>query len=240
MLKVIILAAGVGRRLKEHFDNPKCLLRIGGETLIERYLNVLTKNGIREVVIVVGYKKEEIIRFVQEKNFKIKIKFIENPDFKKGSILSLWKAKDELKGDILLMDADVYFEEGVLKKIIKSEKNNLLIIDTLSKGEGEEVLVGIKNNLVIDMARSLKENFDIVGEWVGFLKINDTGAKYLKEIVCQKIKDEEFDIGYEDVLPELLKKIPFNYELVDGLNWVEIDFPDDIKYAEHLDKLRER
>ncbi|MEW6619504.1 MAG: hypothetical protein AB1422_09280, partial [bacterium] len=68
-------------------------------------------------------------------------------------------------------------------------------------------------------------------------KIDDAGANCLKEIVEQRINNKEFEIGYEDVLPVLFKKIPFNYELVDGLQWVEIDFPEDIKQAEHLDKL---
>lgn len=237
LLKAIILAAGVGKRLKGYFDGPKCLLKIGEKRLIERYLKSLAIYGIKEVVIVVGYKKDEIIGFVHRNDFQLKIKFIENPDFKKGSIISLWKAKDELKENILLMDADVYCEEDVFKKIIQSKKNNLLIIDTTSKGVEEEVVAGIKNERIIDMSRALKGDFDILGEWVGFLKIDDAGANCLKEIVEQRINNKEFEIGYEDVLPVLFKKIPFNYELVDGLQWVEIDFPEDIKQAEHLDKL---
>lgn len=238
LLKVIILAAGFGRRLKELFEHPKCLLKIGKQTLIERYLKALTKNGIREIIIVVGYKQEEIISFVKELSLPLKIKFIENLDFKKGSILSLWKAKEELKGNVLLMDADVYFEEEVLKRLINSKKNNLLLIDATSKGEGEEVLVGIKDNFVIDLARDLgKKNFDLIGEWIGFLKIDDKGSKCLKKIVEQKIKDEKFDLGYEDVLPEILKELQVNYELVNGLKWVEIDFPEDVKQADYLNKL---
>ena len=230
-MKAIILAAGVGKRLRSVIDSPKCLLELNGKTLIQRYLEALQGVNIKDVVIVVGYKKEKVIDAVGKISFSGRVNFIENPEYESGSILSLWKARDELNEEIVLMDGDVYFEQEVLKKLVESSFKNCLIIDTTSRSEGEEVMVGIKNNRVEAMGRALNGNFDVIGEWVGFMKISKTATVYLKPILEEEIALQKYEKGYEDVLPELFKQVDFNYELVDGLFWVEIDFPEDLENA---------
>ena len=230
-MKAIILAAGIGKRLRSVIDSPKCLLEINGKTLILRYLEVLQGVNIKEVVIVVGYKKEKVIDAVGKISFSGRVNFIENPEYERGSILSLWKARDELNEEIVLMDGDVYFEQEVLKKLVESSFKNCLIIDTTSENRGEEVMAGVRNGKIIALERGLKGDFDIIGEWVGFLKISKNAAVYLKRILKAGIELQEYEKGYEDVLPELFKQVDFNFELVDGLSWVEIDFPEDVKKA---------
>ncbi len=230
-MKAIILAAGVGKRLREHTEEPKCLLAINGKTLIRRYLEGLQEVGIKEVVIVVGYKKEKVIDAVGKISFSGRVNFIENPEYERGSILSLRKARDELNEEIVLMDGDVYFEQEVLKKLVESSFKNCLIIDTTSENRGEEVMAGVRNGKIIALERGLKRDFDRIGEWVGFLKISKNATVYLKRILKTGIELQEYEKGYEDVLPELFKQVGFNFELVDGLSWVEIDFPEDVKKA---------
>jgi len=232
-MKAIILAAGVGKRLRSVIDSPKCLLEINGKTLIQRYLEVLQGVNIKDVVIVVGYKKEKVIDAVGKISFSGRVNFIENPEYERGSILSLWKARDELNEEIILMDGDVYFEQEVLKKLVDSSFKNCLIIDTTSENRGEEVMAGVRNGKIIALERGLKGSFDVVGEWVGFMKISKNATVYLKRILKAKIELQEYEKGYEDVLPELFKQVDFNYELVDGLSWVEIDFPKDVLYVKN-------
>lgn len=235
-MKAIILAAGIGKRLRSVIDSPKCLLEINGKTLIQRYLEVLQGVNIKDVVIVVGYKKEKVIDAVGKISFSGRVNFIENPEYEKGSILSLWKARDELNEEIVLMDGDVYFEQEVLKKLVESSFKNCLIIDTTSENRGEEVMAGVRNGKIIALERGLKGDFDIIGEWVGFLKISKNATVYLKRILKAGIELQEYEKGYEDVLPELFKQVDFNYELVDGLSWVEIDFKEDVEKAVMLEE----
>jgi choline kinase len=230
-MKAIILAAGVGKRLRSVIDSPKCLIEINGKTLIQRYLEVLQGVNIKEIVIVVGYKKEKVKDAVDKISFSGRVNFIENPEYKRGSILSLWKARGELNENVVLMDGDVYFEQEVFGRLVNSKFKNCLIIDTTSKNEGEEVMVGIKNNRIEAIGRGLNDNFDVIGEWVGFMKISKNATAHLKQILKAGIELQEYEKGYEDVLPELFKQVDFNFELVDGLNWVEIDFPEDVKKA---------
>ena len=169
-MKAIILAAGIGKRLRDTTEEPKCLLKINGLTLLERYLGALGKAGILNIVIVVGYRKERIIEFVANLNFPGDIQFFENPDFHKGSILSLYRAVGELSGDVLLMDGDVYFDPDILAGLVNSEQANLVAVDTTSSSTGEEMMVGIKNGQILDIKRKLVGNFDTSGEAVGFYR----------------------------------------------------------------------
>ena len=235
-MKAVILIAGVGKRLKRVTEAPKCLLKINRVALLERYLSALEKVNILNVVLVVGYKKEMIIEFAKGLNFQGSLKFIENPDFTRGSILSLYQARDELNESILLMDGDVYFEIGVLDKLIQANQGNLVAIDSTSSSSGEEMMVGIKNGRILDMKRNLAGDYDMVGEAVGFYKFSKEAGEDLKKILEEQIKLGKHDLGYEDILPILFQSIYFEPVIVDGLKWVEIDFEEDIRRAENLAK----
>lgn len=230
-MKAIILAAGIGKRIKNYTEEPKCLIQIKEKPLLKRYIEALSEEGIGNVIIVLGYKKERILKFLDSINFNGKT--IYNKDFRKGSILSLKACKDELNDDIILMDADVFFEKAVLKKLLYSSKKNLFLIDTTSKNNGEEYMIGIKKGRVIKMGRLLEGEFDCLGEWVGFLKVNKDFAIELKALLENGLSE---NIGYEEAISFLLNRIPFEYELVDGLKWVEIDFIEDARKAEFLAK----
>jgi len=233
-MKAIILAAGVGKRLKGTTEEPKCLLKINGLTLMERYLGALEKAGILDVVIVVGYGKEKIIEHVQNLNFPCGIKFIENPDFHKGSILSLYRAIGELSGDVLLMDGDVYFEPEILNRLVNGEQGNLLAVDTTSNSTGEEMMVGIKGGQILDIKRKLLGDFDVTGEAVGFYRFDARASTELREILEEHVEAGEHNLGYEDILPFLFQKLNFSPVVIDSLRWVEIDFKEDISRAESL------
>jgi choline kinase len=233
-IKAIILIAGVGKRLSDAKGDPKCLTKIDGIVLLERYFKALEKADIRDIVLVVGYKQEKIIEFTRQRDFKQNIKFIENPDFTRGSILSLNKAREELNNNVLLMDGDVYFEDDMLKALLSVKQENALAIDTTSRSTGEEMMVGVKNGRVMDMRRQLTGEYDTIGESVGFFRLNKQACKELKDIMTEKIKLDKYDLGYEDILPILFQKIYFKPIIIDGLKWVEIDFPEDIVRAEKL------
>jgi len=230
-MKAIILAAGMGRRIRDYTEIPKCLIKIGKKPLLQRYIEALSSEGIEDIVIVLGYKESMVRELLKKIHFKGKI--IYNPYFTKGSILSLISAKDELNNPLILMDGDVFFEKSVLERLTRSLKNNIFLIDTTSKGEGEEYMIGIKEERVVKMGRGLNKEFDCVGEWVGFLKMERDSSIILKSLLSGNFKE---DMGYEEAISLLLDKISFGYELVDGLKWVEIDFIEDVRRAESFVK----
>ena len=227
-MKAVILAAGISGRLGYNF--PKCLLEIGGKALLGRYLESLEKVDILDVTMVVGYKKEMIVDYVERSDFPGSIKVISNSAFTAGSILSLYEARKELNGGVLLMDSDVYFEEELLRTFIREGGENAVALDISSCGAGEEMMVEVEDGRVLDWGRNLTG----VGEAVGFYKFNDQTCWVLKKLLEEYVDQE--GLGYEDIFPELFKKVFFVPVDVSGLRWVEIDFEEDVKRAERLDR----
>src|SRR5690348_3469159 len=115
-MRAIILAAGAARRLAPLTDRTnKCLLRVGGRSLLDRMLDALAAAGIEAATIVVGHCQDQVRAEAGARRGGMAIRFLENPDYRKGSILSLWAARELLaEGDCLVMDADVLFPPGVL------------------------------------------------------------------------------------------------------------------------------
>lgn len=233
-MKAIILAAGIGKRLRKKTTLPKCLIKIGDSSLLARSVRFLSTYGVREIAIVAGYKKNKIIAETKKFTFLSRIKIINNPRFRKGSILSLWAARDYLRGEVFIMDADLYFDSGLIKKIIASWKKNFFLIDKRVKNDAEAVMVGFKGRRAVALSRGLKGDYELLGEWAGFLKLSPASAKRLRMILKRKILNREYQLGYEFVMPELFKSTAISYELTDGLPWVEIDFPEDIRKAQSL------
>lgn len=211
---------------------PKCLIRINRQTLIGRIISLLNGSGIKDITVVVGYQAEEVVSALEK--CRLKARIIENRDFGRGSILSLWAARDKLKGDLLLVDADLYFEKKVIQLIIRSRKKDFFLIDTASGKDEEAVRVGFRNNRAVKLARGLKGNYPVIGEWAGFLRLSGSAAIELKELLSKLIDAGERKLGYEFIIPGLFKKAAISYELTSGLKWTELDYPKDIKKAKRL------
>lgn len=231
-MRAIILAAGVGRRLERFTHDPKCLVKIGAEPLIVRSVRLLNECGIKNITVVTGYKAGKVKKVIR--SYGLKVKTRNNPDFKRGSILSLWQGMCGVKGGLIIMDADLYFEKGVMQKMADSKKKDFFLIDTTSGKDSEAVNVGFRLSRAVALARGLKGKYAICGEWAGILKISERCAAALKDICRNKVSSGETDTGYEFIIPELFKNHRISYELIDGMKWVEIDFPKDVKRARGL------
>jgi choline kinase len=233
-MKAIVLAAGVGNRLRSVTGVPKCLIEIDDTTLLERYLGALETLGVCDVVIVVGYHQEMVGRLVSSFDFHGSLTLILNPRFIRGSVLSLDCASEHLSGDVLLMDGDVYFEDELLRRVVDTPESNTVAIDTTSSSTGEEMMVGASAGRIVDMRRDLSGEYELVGEAVGFYRLGPESCEELRGIVSARVSAGDIDIGYEEVLPQLFALVPFSPVVIDGLRWVEIDFPEDIQRAGDL------
>jgi histidinol-phosphate/aromatic aminotransferase/cobyric acid decarboxylase-like protein/choline kinase len=130
-MQAIILAAGMGSRLGKYTaDNTKCMLSINGHTLIERALDALDAAGITHCVIVVGYRKENLMNFVGGRYKNIKITYVANDVYNKtNNIYSLYLAREYLtKDDTLLLESDLIFEGSVIKELLDSPEPTLAVV----------------------------------------------------------------------------------------------------------------
>lgn len=241
-MHAIILAAGRGQRLRSSIPNarPKCLIEIAGKSLLSRQLEVLLDNGIKEIYLVLGFEAEQVIRYLANVDLKPRVNFLHNPDYERGSVLSLLTAREVLEAgsDVLVLDADVLFHPQILHCLCRSRHPNCFLLDRNFIPGEEPVKIAVRNKLMVEFRKALPPDlvFEVLGESVGFFRFDGTTAKQLSEICAQFAREAKGDLPHEEAIRQLLLGQPdrFGYEDVSGLPWIEIDFPEDVIRAERI------
>lgn len=232
-MKAVILAAGVGKRLwpvTQH--RPKCLIEIGGRTLLHRYLQSLAEAGVQRADVVVGYKQEMIRAAVASNDCGVRVNFLVNEQFHRGSISSLWVARTALDDDVIIMDADVLFHQEILRRLVRSPYPNALLMDESVKQTGEECMVVVEGGRVVALTKKMPLHYDYAGEGVGFLKVRQTDTPHVVASLRTYVDREAWQMEYEDALLEFFREVKVGHEKIGGLPWTEIDFPEDVEKAE--------
>ena len=232
-MKAIILAAGVGKRLWDITQHrPKCLIEIGGRSLLHRYLAALAGLGVRRATIVVGYRQEMIRDAVAGDACGVKVDFLVNDQFHRGSISSLWIARTALDDDAIVMDADVLFHREILRRLVESRYENALLMDETVKQTGEECMVVVAGGRVVALSKKMPEQYDYAGEGVGFLRVRHADTPHLVASLQSHVDQGSWNMEYEDALLQFFQTVKVGHEKIGGLPWTEIDFVEDVKKAE--------
>jgi L-glutamine-phosphate cytidylyltransferase len=229
-MRAILLAAGSGRRLQR--PSPKCLVQIGGMTLLTRALRALAAVGVHEAGVVVGYRDDLIDAELRNHPPALPVVCFKNEAFLRGSVRSLWVAREALQGPMLIMDADVLFPVHLLQRLLTSPHVNCVLADPRSSFTGEEMMLTRIDDRVWDITRGVLEPAHIIGEGIGFYKLEHVAAQSLRVLLDDWMTNGRDGEEYEEVFRVLFKSAVFGYELVGDLPWTEIDFPEDIDQAE--------
>ena len=208
----VLLIAGVGRRLAG--DDPKVLLEVGGRTLLDRHLENLKALGI-PVLAVTGWQAERIPVARQ----------VVNPEYRRGSLLSLKAGLAAIDEDAILMDGDVLYDPSILADVARLKRG--FAIDPRTDPGDEEMMVGVRDGKVRAIRRGKLPGFEVVGEGVGFFKIDRASLPALRKAV----EASDPDSDYEKALDRFVGEHGADYVLVAGRPWTEIDFAKDLERA---------
>lgn len=229
--KAIILAAGRGSRLRGVLKGkPKPLLKIGDTTLVENLINNLKILNINKIIVVVGYKSQQI-----RNKLKNKVKFIYYPHYKSTNNLhTLLYVRKELNEPLLCLFSDVLFSKKILSNLIKRKENFVLAIDKKSKLSGT-MRVKTNGNKILGIGNHLKvSNSD--GNFIGFAKFSKKGCHILRKTLI-KFKNSNLNYYYTEIFNYLaLKKINVNIMNISKFNWKEIDTKKDLFQAKKIYK----
>lgn len=227
-MKAIILAAGKGTRLDGAAVKPKCLVEIGGMTLLQRQIDSLRDANIKRIVVVVGFGAGRI-----REECGSDITFVENIHFAEtSSLYSLWLAREHLTDGFVVLNSDVLFHPQLLENLLESSSDDaLLLSDTDATPLGdEEMKVKLKEDLVVDISKDM-DPVEADGENVGIVKFSAPGAQalvgYMEELIASG--------AVKDWAPRAFREFALNHPLhalsTGGLPWIEIDFPEDYQRA---------
>ena len=240
-MQALILAAGTGSRLGKHTkENTKCMLEINNKRLIDYVLEMLHNVGIKKLIMVVGYKKENLIKHVGSSYKNVKIEYIENSIYyKTNNIYSLYLAKDKLaEDDTILIESDLMFEERILRRLLEDKRDSLAVVDKYQAWmDGTSAVLDETDNILDFFPKNLFrfQDVDRYYKTVNIYKFSKTFSKKIYipflEAYSKAMGDNEY---YESVLRVLsiLGDNQLKALRLSGEKWYEIDDVQDKANAE--------
>ncbi len=233
-MKAVILAAGVGSRLRPLTDNvPKCMIEVNGIKIIDRQIKNLVLNGIMDIVIITGYQSRILESYVKQKYSSVKC--IENARYSEtNNMYSLFLAYDYLKDDdFMILNADVYFDSGIIGGMINHPFSNSIACDTN---------VYIEESMKVTMSESIQHiskqisKSEYYAVSIDIYKISSESAKSLFKVMTEFICEQKNENLWTEVaLDKIFKIEKFMPYLIKG-RWLEIDNHADLEQAQILFK----
>lgn len=242
-MQAVILAAGMGKRLKELTSSAtKCMVKVNGVSIIERMLGLLDKKALQKIVLVVGYEGQKLIEYVETLGIQTPIEYVQNPIYDKtNNIYSLYLAKEYLlRDDTLLLESDLIFEEKVLDRILEDPYPSLALVDKFESWmDGTVVVLDEENNIKQFLSKKEFQFEDIPNYYktVNIYKFSQafSFSHYVPflEAYCKALGYNEY---YEQVLKviALLDKPEIKAVKLCGEDWYEIDDIQDLSIAESI------
>lgn len=224
-MRAIILAAGLGSRIKKlNPYKPKCLIEIGGTSILERLVNQFLEHGIKKIIIITGYKSI----LIKKKFSKIaNINFY--PRYKKtNNFYTLYHFRHLLNQDTIISFADIILDNKIIKKLVKSNHGITATVDT-SAIKRNTMRVVVKKNLLSYIGNSQDSMAN--GNFIGILKIKKPKIKIFKSSMSKILKFNKKNY-YTETLNDLIsKKIIVHILNIKKYYWTEIDKASDFKKA---------
>lgn len=232
-MRGVILAAGKGSRLNGTAgESPKCLVKAGGVTLVERQIAALRRAGIDDITVVVGCQSERVRRTCGHR-----VTYVENTRYAQtNSMYSLWMARPLLYEGFVVLNCDVVFHPVLLGDLLSARHDNALLLayreaDQPEYGE-EEMKVKVRCGRVVDMSKAM-DPAEADGENLGIVKFGPQGAAALVGIMDRLIAEGGLREWAPRAFAEFARTGPLHVIGTRGLPWIEIDFPDDYQRAIH-------
>jgi choline kinase len=236
-MRAIILAAGRGMRLQQSHEQqfPKCLLKFGGRSLLERHLRLLRAAGITEVVLALGYRHQLVEAELDRLWWQPRPEIVLNEGFELGSVLTVHTVAEAMTrgGDVLLMDADVLYHEQIMHALVAGPAPaNRLLLDREFESGDEPVKLCLQAGVPVELRKVLPAalSYDTIGESVGFFRLSAAAARRLAELVAGYVSSGRSQLPHEEAVRDLLleRSAAFDIADVSAWPWIEIDFPEDV------------
>ncbi len=232
-IKVIILAAGEGRRLRPYtLDRPKCLVEVGGRSLIDRQLDVLHSRGLDRIIVIGGYRADKLCR--PDFELRLNTRYAET-----NMVWTLFSAEDELNGDVIVAYGDIVYSGAILDKLLASRADIAVAVDKDWErywrarsddplSDAESLKLG-EDGRILELGQRPESIEEIQGQYMGLMKFSAKGLACLKEVFHvaksnQNLRGKHPEQAYMTDLIQLVIDCEFRVDavLVHG-GWVEID-----------------
>jgi len=233
-MKAIILNSGIGKRMRPFTnDNPKCLAKLNGKTILEHEIENLIYCGINEMIITTGPFEDKIKEVMEKKFPDVKVTYVKNTKYKSTNyIYSMWLIKDMIDDDIILLHGDMVFDKVLLSTLIKSKCLNCALVNNKIKPPEKDFKANVVNGYI------KKIGVNVFGKNCFFLapiyKFSKSDfMKWLKEI-GKFIDRNNIKVYAEDAFNEISDKVLLKAVYYDNKLCMEVDNFDDLNKAKQF------
>lgn len=206
----VILAAGIASRLRPLTDNtPKCLLKLGEKTILQRTVDNLVSNGITSLIVVTGYLREQIEAFFTDMYPELPVTFVHNAVYDStNNIYSLWLTRDVVRGDdMLLLDSDILFDSRIVKALLDFAQADCLALNRDIEVGEEEIKVRLDDEQRVHEISKIVPIPDAAGESIGIERFSPAFVDHLFTVLERMIEREKrVDIFYEAAFEEVIRE----------------------------------
>lgn len=242
-MQAIILAAGMGKRLKDLTqNNTKCMVKVNGVTLIDRMLHQIDKQHLSRVVIVVGYEGQKLIDYIGTLDIQTPIVYVDNPIYDKtNNIYSLALAKEYLrKEDTLLFESDLIFEDSVIEALLEDPRDTLALVDKYESWmDGTCVKLG-GDDSIESFVPGKKFKFNEINDYYKTVNIYKFSKHFSETHYVPFLEAYQEALGVNEYYEQVLRVITMlddpeiKAKRLNGQLWYEIDDIQDLDIAESM------
>ena len=242
-MQAIILAAGMGKRLKElTHNNTKCMVKVNGVTMIDRMLHQIEKHHLSRIVIVVGYEGQKLIDYIATLNINTPIIYVNNPVYDKtNNIYSLALAKEYLKqDDTLLFESDLIFEDSVIDLMVNDPRDTLALVDKYESWMDGTCVKLSPNDDIEEFVPGKKFRFSEINQYYKTVNIYKFSKHFSETHYVPFLDAYQTALGKNEYYEQVLRVITMlddpeiKAKRLNGELWYEIDDIQDLDIAESM------
>jgi choline kinase len=236
-MRAIILAAGQGSRLLPlTADRPKCLIDFSGRSLLDWQLEMLGRNGIDDVLVVTGFREDQIEAALARRGRSPRVTTLFNPFYKVADNLgTLWMARDWLQGDCLTLNGDTLVSEALVARALSAGLQGIAVtVDRKDAYDADDMkVVRADDGRLLAIGKRLDEGVN--AESIGLIVYRGDGAaRFRGEIERVMRTAEGTNVWYLRVVHQLAQRERVETLDISGEAWGEVDFPEDLDRARAL------
>ncbi|TVR17281.1 MAG: phosphocholine cytidylyltransferase family protein [Balneolaceae bacterium] len=233
----VVLAAGMGNRLKP-FTNyaPKCMVEVLGKPLMAHLIDSLEQNNFKKLVLVTGYKSDQIEQFIESYETTLDCEVIYNDVYNStNNIYSLWLAKPRITSSFILIESDIILDPAILSEFKFADKIALDIFNP-EIHDGTTATVDVNNSLEKLYIKQAPPNGKTIYKTVNIYSFSGRTWNLLVNEIEKYIEKDKVNGFYEVAIQNLVEQKRVSLEMVDfsGVWWDEIDTPKDLERVNHI------
>jgi choline kinase len=236
-MKAVILSAGQGKRLLPlTADCPKCILPVRGRTLIEWQIDELSKCGIDQVIVVLGFRADKVERILEQRYGSNRIQTIYNDAYAvSDNLVSCWAAHGQMDSDFVLLNGDTLFEAALLQRLLDTRNRPVTVtISHKDRYDADDMKVELDGQRLVRIGKDLLPD-QVDGESIGMIMFRGEGPMLFCSALEKALRSPSSQRKwYLSVIDEMARSMPVWTCSITGFQWCEVDYHADLKFAEKV------